>query len=65
GDMPEVSVGAAAAERLSRGIADAAPAAEAPVYWASHRGAPIAVLERGGAGVRIKRVFRIPPAPGA
>ncbi|MEM8751880.1 MAG: tRNA pseudouridine(55) synthase TruB [Pseudomonadota bacterium] len=40
GDMPEVSVGAAAAERLSRGIADAAPAAEAPVYWASHRGAP-------------------------
>lgn len=57
--LPMVDVDADAAARLANGVAAGAPMLDAPLYWASHQGAPVAVLGREGDGVSIKRVFRL------
>ncbi|MFV0475312.1 MAG: tRNA pseudouridine(55) synthase TruB [Pikeienuella sp.] len=55
--LPRVDLDAEAARRLAMGEAAAAPRLDAPVYWAAHDGAPVAVLGGEGGAVRIRRVF--------
>lgn len=59
GDAPEFEVPASIAERIDHGDNAAVPAIDAPVYWLSHDGAPLAIAEREGAAPpKLKRVFR-------
>ena len=59
GDAPEIEVPASIAERIDHGDNAAVPAIDAPVYWLSYDGAPLAIVEREGAAPpKLKRVFR-------
>lgn len=56
--LPRVEVSALAASRIRMGEAAAAPPGPAPLFWAAHEGAPVAVIEAAGGAARIRRVFR-------
>ena len=63
GDAPEYEVPASLAARLDHGDNSAVPAIDAPVYWLSHDGDPLAIVERDGAAPpKLKRVFRFDDA---
>lgn len=55
--VPSVEVSTLAAERLRAGEAAASPAPPASVFWAAHRGEPVAILETETGAPRIRRVF--------
>lgn len=63
GDAPEYEVPASLAARLDHGDNSAVPAIDAPVYWLSYEGDPLAIVEREGAAPpKLKRVFRFADA---
>ena len=58
-DAPEFETPASIASRIQHGDNAAVPAMDAPVYWLSYDGAPLAIVERDGASPpKLKRVFR-------
>ncbi|MDG1972817.1 MAG: hypothetical protein P8I56_17890, partial [Paracoccaceae bacterium] len=63
GDAPEYDVPASLAARLDHGDNSAVPVINAPVYWLSCNGDPLAIVEREGAAPpKLKRVFRFDDA---
>ncbi len=63
GDAPEYDVPASLAARLDHGDNSAVPVINAPVYWLSYNGDPLAIVEREGAAPpKLKRVFRFDDA---